>query len=148
MLESSLQSSKAVVESIEQLLQQASNSNSQGGQGKPQNRDQQQDQQQQGKPDDRDGQSPDHVDQGQDQRGKDNPENPDQDPLKGRNVGPRDKRDDGTEKVDRERAESSWGKLPPYLQRLFQKGGGPKVPDKYRSFYEEFLRNADRKRDR
>ncbi len=47
-----------------------------------------------------------------------------------------------TEQVERDADASAWGRLQMYEQMLKTRGGPPRIPDKYRRYYEAFLERA------
>lgn len=96
----------------------------------------QQQQQQQGK-----------QQQGQPQPGERDPQGNQKDPLQARQQPGKTPPGQGEEKVDRPGDTQRWGVLPKYLEFMHSRGGMPEVPEKYRRFYESYLKQ-DRKHDK
>jgi hypothetical protein len=74
---------------------------------------------------------------------QDRPTDPSADPLsQGQNVRSGAQQPDGSEKVDREGVDGSWGDLPKYVHFLHSRGGVPDVPEKYRRLVEAYQKQA------
>jgi hypothetical protein len=161
----------ALIEKLESMRQQSRNrSQSQQEQDQQQQDQQQQDQQQQGQPQQgqrgqrgnrRENQGPDFVQQGepqgqQPQQGQQ--EGQQQDPAGGQptgpepSMGPGENRPgdrppgEGTERVPPGTGEGSWGELQSYVNFLKNRGSQPQVPEKFRKYWEAYLREKGKDR--
>ena len=174
LLDQAIEQHKSATDGIEKLIEklnemknQSSNSQSQGqNQGQQQSRpDQQQGQPQgQGSSPRRENQNPDFVPQpeqgqSQPQPGEQEPQpQPQPQPGESQPLGSRDLRDGGqntkgqsppdnaVDKGARGTGAGQWGNLPPYLNFLKNRGATPKVPEKFRKYYEAYLKNKSRGR--
>ncbi len=96
------------------------------------------------RPDDREGVSPRNM-----SKKEGDPRSAATDPktAKQRKQGVR-KPEDPTGPASKRKGAGRWGDLPAYLKFLFQRGGAPKIPSKYRRFAEEFFKKVDRAKKR
>jgi hypothetical protein len=146
LLESSVKTSRSVVEQIEKLLEMAQQQQQQQQSQSQQQRDRQRaERERQRQPGRSQQDTPDHVQQ-QPQPGKDQPDSPRPDSEPGRNEKGKDPQNPEGGRTERDRSAESWGELPPYLQLLFRREGEPKVPAKYQHYTDEFHKRADRKK--
>ena len=163
-LEESATRSGKVVEGIDELLKKLEEmrqqNQQQGGEGDPQERqqDEQQQQQQQRnrqrqenqRPDviqqdrqQQQGQQPGEQQQPQDQQGQQQqPSGPDQHQGQGQNRPGQDPTQDPSAPGQRGDGRQNWGDLPPYVNELKQRGSPPKVPEKFRQFWEAYLKGG------
>lgn len=159
-----------LIEKLSEMSQQSSSSSSSSSQQQQQQdqQQQQQSQQQQGQPQNRrENQNPEFVQQpqqgqeqqqgqpqeqqqGQDQQGQQEQE---QEGADGQPRGGTEQRDGGENRVGNQPPQGAtdagkpgtgageWGGLQPYLNFLKNRGASPKVPAKYRRYYEAYLKN-------
>ncbi|MFN3240601.1 MAG: hypothetical protein ACE37K_03715 [Planctomycetota bacterium] len=159
-----------LIEKLNEMSQQSSSSSSSSQQQQQQQQDQQQQrQQQQGQQQNRrENQTPDFVQQpqqgeqqGQEQQqgqqqqpGQNQPQQGQQQPQDGQQPrGGQEQRspgenrpgnappEDPTGEGNRGTGANEWGGLQPYLNFLKNRGASPKVPEKYRKYYEAYLKN-------
>jgi hypothetical protein len=78
--------------------------------------------------------------QPQPQPGRQNPDGPEASREPGENRPGNQPPDNGTEKVAPGTGDGTWGELPTYANFLKSKGSAPKVPEKFRKYYEGYLK--------
>lgn len=61
---------------------------------------------------------------------------------RGRNRPASSRPEDPTQRVPPNRDAKRWGNLPRYLEFLKTRGGSPEIPERYRKFYEAFLKRS------
>ena len=118
-----------------------------------------QEQRQQGRQQRRENQTPDMVDQQRQQQ--DQQDQQQQNPPGGRDTPPEDGPEQPTEGVNRTdgvdlnrttgdgaaaNEAGDWGNLQPYLNFLKNRGAEPKVPEKYRRYFEAYIKSGARKK--
>lgn len=74
------------------------------------------------------------------QPGRQKPDGPEASPDPGENRPGNRPPDNGTEKVAPGAGDGTWGELPNYANFLKNKGSAPKVPEKFRKYYEGYLK--------
>lgn len=171
LLQQSRQQSEVVEQGIDELitkLTEMKNQSQSSQQSQDQQQQDQQQQQQQGQPQQqgqnrqrRENEMPDFVQQGeqqqqpqgqpqpgeqqqqqqQQQRGQ-RPEGGEQDPVGGENRPANAMPDQETAPGQPGTGEDEWGKLPPYMNFLKNRGSSPKVPDKFRKYWEAYLKST------
>lgn len=80
----------------------------------------------------------------QKQQGDGQPKNGQKDPQTGQQMSGSAPPEGGTERVLRERDRAQWGDLPDYDIHVHERGGLPKVPEKYRRLLEEYQRRGQK----
>lgn len=75
-------------------------------------------------------------------RGKDEPRGGREERDRGRNRPAGSRPEDPTQRVPPNRDAQNWGNLPKYLEFLKTRGGSPEIPERYRKFYEAFLKRS------
>ncbi|HLQ36840.1 MAG TPA: hypothetical protein VK348_03500 [Planctomycetota bacterium] len=159
--EAAVQGLDELIEKLEQMRQQSKSRSQNQDQQQPQ---QQQDPQQQQQPQPggqrnrRDSQTPDFVQQQQQQPkpGQNQPQPPGQpqgqpndgpDPKgPGENVQGNRPPNQDTDKGQRGTGDDSWGDLQPYTNFLKNRGSLPKVPEKFRKYWEAYLKSKQEKK--
>jgi hypothetical protein len=166
LLQRSQEQSQGVEQGIDELIRKLNEmknqSRSSQDQDQQQQRDQQQQQQQQQQQGERrnrqDGSTPDFMPQPQPQPGQDQ-QQPQQDPPQGNEPQGGEQNPDGGQNrpADRQpdqqtgpgqpgQGEGEWGALQPYLNELKNRGSPPRVPEKFRKYWEAYVRSRQEKK--
>lgn len=162
-LQQTIERGRAVEQGIDELIDKLQQMKNQGGGGQPQdsqdqqqqdqqNQQGQQDRQQRGRQNRRENQTPDIVPQGQNQQQQPGQQQPEPRPADGRpegqdaGVGPGENRparsptESETGPGSPGQGSESWGELQGYQNFLKHRGSAPKVPEKYRKYWEAYLK--------